>query len=727
MRERNPGNKDMYHPIMNHQVQSMSRRKFAEPMLSKVHGGLTIVEVLIATTITLLMMLMLAQGFKALSESVSAGRSKLTLSDQLRGISSLLRSDLDGLTANNTCPQNSLAGNGYLKYYDGPICDATAALFNYQTVGTVEQRVSAGRWGDIDDVLMFTSKAKHGEWFRGRVPKALLLINNLNKGIAVDANTDWNLAWETDVAIASPYAEIVWFMRPLQQSDQSATAPANKRNPIFLQELMASSNNYANSPPETSVEDVAPGVDLDGDTIPDPDGMPDRIALCRRVLLIRPDLDIAETSSSSVAFTGRDPQLTMKPITPSPTGTIDSFRYMMRFAYQRCDLSVRPIFNQQAGTGLTLQTNNLTDLQRPENRFGHYVIPLNSSSFGQNGFGEGTTLPILALTAEPDSSINPSVGNYRNLTDQAYGFLSSASPNMAVRPLDRGFIPSCFFRSKIRRDPSAPHLVASAVPTLEEIVATNVVAFDIKGYDLAVKQLSNPGADGGWGIASYDDNGDGQTDNLAEAGWPSTDDLSLTPSDPGFSKTLINSNAPTMSNSGAFVDLDWPRKVIHAPHRIGNTINQLTNATAITRPNTLWMSNLSCVQLNQPNSNVIQRSSGLVRSGNYFATAATGVIVYQPCYDTYTDAYEVDGEWIQLLDSGDAAYVAWRDGLRRFGVNSTLSGSADRSSDGIGTDNFERETAPPISYKMPSIQATIRVQDSGAGTLQQISVVHELN
>ena len=56
--------------------------------------GLTLIEVLIATTLTLLMMLALAQGFKTLSETVSAGRSKLTLSDQLRGVSSLLHNEL---------------------------------------------------------------------------------------------------------------------------------------------------------------------------------------------------------------------------------------------------------------------------------------------------------------------------------------------------------------------------------------------------------------------------------------------------------------------------------------------------------------------------------------------------------------------------------------------------------------------------------------------------------
>ena len=119
-------------------------------------SALTLIEVMIATTITLLMMLALAKGFKALSETVSEGRSKLTLSDQLRGLSTLLRSDLEGCTTTSDTPQSVLSATGYFKYYDGPISDSTATLFNHLPgMATVENRVSASRWGDIDDILMF--------------------------------------------------------------------------------------------------------------------------------------------------------------------------------------------------------------------------------------------------------------------------------------------------------------------------------------------------------------------------------------------------------------------------------------------------------------------------------------------------------------------------------------------------------------------------------------------
>ena len=99
----------------------------------------------------------------------------------------------------------------------------------------------------------------------------------------------------------------------------------------------------------------------------------------------------------------------------------------------------------------------------------------------------------------------------------------------------------------------------------------------------------------------------------------------------------------------------------------------------------------------------------MIKSGSFFATASNGVVVYQPCFDTFTEAYESDGEWMETITSGDAGFVAWRDGLRRFGYATSLSGNGDHGTDGVGIDAIEYETSPPIPYKMPSIQATIVV------------------
>lgn len=241
--------------------------------------GMTLIEVLIATALTLVIMLALAQGFKTLSDGVTAGRTRLTGSDQLRSISSLLRSDLSGMTANvRNLPQTQQAAMGYFEYYDGPLSDSTAMLYNYlPTATTPEEQLSASRWSDIDDVLMFTAKAKDGQWFRGRVPMGLLKIHqrNLTGNASIQPTVQ---DWLTDVSIASEYAEIAWFMRPL--------------NDLGTINGGETGGAYAFTPPSSPVVDVAGVVDHNGDGTPDPDGMPDRVALCRRALLIRPDLNI---------------------------------------------------------------------------------------------------------------------------------------------------------------------------------------------------------------------------------------------------------------------------------------------------------------------------------------------------------------------------------------------------------------------------------------------------
>jgi Prokaryotic N-terminal methylation motif len=671
-------------------------------------SALTLIEVMIATTITLLMMLALAQGFKTLSQTVSEGRSKLILSDQLRGLSTLLRNDLEGCTTTSDTPQSVLSATGYFKYYDGPITDSTAALFNHLPLTPeVESQISASRWGDIDDILMFTARAKPGQVFRGKIPWALLIIDKINDeaergntwnpsaqianwNVAdADGATGWTKAWKTDVTISSETAEIVWFILPLNEFN--SIDPSSQNNSVFEFER---------------------GVDLDGDGTPDFDGMPDRIALCRRVLLIRPDLNISATSTmfaNNVVVPGD--YLTMQPLVPS-TGSPDTFRFMMKHPYQRCDLSVRPhVIIESINTYFTNKCNSIEDLQLPENRFAHYVFPIGVL---------GTTLPQLALTTESGAA------QYLAMTDPTFQNIG-ITVNGSLR--DRGFLPPCFMRTK----PTIGSL--PAVPLLEEIVASNVVAFDLKGFDTSVKQLANPGADGKWG-------NDG---TISQAGWPGTDDLSLTPSDPGYALQLnlinaayINGQVPNdyerQSASGAYVDAGWGSKLVNSTHhRIGAPDVRLSTATNLAGITKYFATSLSLLDLNTSldangNARGLVLAASVRESGSYIDSSLHQC--YQPAFDTFTNAYEFDGEALVQVPPTVPPRIGvynliWKGGLRRFGYTVT-PGDPDIGTDGIGDDALEREASPQIPYKMPSIQANIRVMDSKAGTLQQISVVHDL-
>ncbi len=627
--------------------------------------GMTLIEVLIATALTMLIMLALAQGFKSLSQGVTAGRSRLTSSDQLRSVLSLLRSDLQGLTVSTkTHPQSVQSATGYFSYYDGPLSDSTAMLFNYVTSKTeIEEKLSASRWSDIDDTAMFTAKARDGQWFYGRVPLALMKIHASNRaGTALPPLSIDD--WLTDVTIASEYAEIAWFMRPLNEVGMlNGPEPQSTNNPP-----------YAYNPPSTPVNDVAPVIDLNGDNIPDPDGMPDRVALCRRALLIRPDLMISRADFDGSA----DPQLFVTPTTID-TGDFNSFRYQMRFAYQRTDLSVH---KEWIGNRFVLKTNSLADLQRPENRFAHFCLPNDD-----NNLGLVSSLPIMALTSEADSS-----GNYLTMTNLAYG---TAQPRS-----DRGFIPSAFCRTNLVKTGTATY---ASSHTMEEVVASNIVGFDLRGYDNSAIQLYTPGVDGTWG-----NNG-----NVTDAGAPGSDDLIVGPSDPGYAFVLENGPI-VQANSGTFVDLAWGSKVLNQLRNSSQSKHPLViNGTNLS----IWSSALSGLE---PGSN--QAIDSLSRSGKLNTTLG----IYQPTFDTFTDYYESDGNLQSLGFSAN--------GMIPYGLPpSTNNPNPDRGIDGIDNnsngvidEDAERDTSPPFRYAMPAIQIKIRVQDVSAGTLQELSMVHSL-
>jgi hypothetical protein len=625
---------------------------------------MTLIEVLIATALTMLIMLALAQGFKTTSQSISAGRARLTGSDQLRSISNLIRSDLQGLTVSTQVhPQSAKTPLGYFVYYDGPISDSTAMLFNYVPSAVEnEEKFSASRWSDIDDVLMFTSKAPDGHWFYGRVPLALMKIHSGATSVTL-------LDWITDVTIASEYAEIAWFMRPLNEIGM-----LNNPDP------QSANGNYSYSPSSTPVNDVAPVVDLNGDNIPDPDGMPDRIALCRRVLLIRPDLDIAITKVSGLA---NDPQLIAAPM-PIDTSDADSFRYQMRFAYQRTDLSVRKQWDS-SNSRFVLKTNSLGDLQRPENRFAHYCLPAT---------GSNSSLPVLALTNEANSN-----GNYLTMTNLV---MSGAVPAN-----DRGFVPAAFCRTNLVSTGNATY---SPQFTQEEIVASNIVGFDVRGYDSSAMQLYAPGVDGKFGSLTNANPTFAQIQLAAgEAGF---DDLIVGPSDPGYAN-MISSPFIVPANSGTFVDLAWGIRVV-------NQIKDASGSTFGLSPANHPTVRAGALSGYEPLGASIIDS--LSRSGKFSTTYS----ILQPTFDTFTDFYESDGN----LQSGG---IHWN-GLVSYGANLDTNAplpdrginGIDDNSNGVIDEEAERDTSPPFRYAMPAVQVKLRIQDQTAGTLQELSMIHSL-
>jgi len=110
--------------------------------------GMTLVEMLVATAVTLILIGLVVQLFGVVGGSITASRSLIESTGQLRSAAFLLRTDLSGITAVPQPPAEPEWDRGYLEIIEGPITDVSAA--------------PTGVLGDYDDVLMFTTRSQGG-------------------------------------------------------------------------------------------------------------------------------------------------------------------------------------------------------------------------------------------------------------------------------------------------------------------------------------------------------------------------------------------------------------------------------------------------------------------------------------------------------------------------------------------------------------------------------------
>lgn len=121
---------------------------------------MTLVEMLVATALTLLLMGVIAQLFGILGQGVSDSRSVIELNDQLRMASTRLRSDLVGLTVAVDPPGRPDADAGYFEIVEGPASEADPSAV--KLAGDPTALVA-----DCDDLLMFTTRSLSAQ-FLGR-------------------------------------------------------------------------------------------------------------------------------------------------------------------------------------------------------------------------------------------------------------------------------------------------------------------------------------------------------------------------------------------------------------------------------------------------------------------------------------------------------------------------------------------------------------------------------
>ena len=220
--------------------------------------GLTLIEILISTAVTLIMIFAIVEIFERVGSAVAQGRAAIEMSGQIRGAAHRLREDLRGITVPMRPWPHSASSEGYFEYLEGPSRDAT----NLATNSVL---------GDVDDVIMFTARSVGEPW-----------VGRFN-----------------GVAIESQVGEVVWWTR------RDSTA---------------------------------------------------NVTLHRRVLLIRPDLNVGGNIPGYSATAANGPTL-------------------LQTFYNTNDVSARIIPDPNAAGQVLLSANTLGDLTKRENRFAHRSTP----------------------------------------------------------------------------------------------------------------------------------------------------------------------------------------------------------------------------------------------------------------------------------------------------------------------------------------------------------------
>ncbi|MDA1055706.1 MAG: prepilin-type N-terminal cleavage/methylation domain-containing protein, partial [Planctomycetota bacterium] len=305
-------------------------------------SGLTLVELLVAATITLLLVYGLAQAFAVVSVTVSSNRASVEMLGQLRGVTMLLQRDLEGLTVPVRPWPRPESGLGYFEIVEGVYHDGSAYLANSKA--GMPSLAAHSCAGDPDDVLMFTSRSVDVP-FRG-----LHLVEVTSGGSIVNVQTQ----------LESQLAEIAWWAT---MNDQ-ATSDTNSDG------ILDAGNNTLN-------------VDQRDD-----------YTLYRRVLLIRPDLNTAADATHPLPYYKALPSTTTSFSTGSQPG-LQAARLAIQNFHADHDLSVRydVVSTGSNQSRIYVSVNSLADLANRRNRFAHYRILMFDPSNTANLLGQTPSFP----------------------------------------------------------------------------------------------------------------------------------------------------------------------------------------------------------------------------------------------------------------------------------------------------------------------------------------------
>lgn len=143
---------------------------------AKRRPGYTLVEIMVATALSLILMLAVVRVFADVADSIAAARDTLEMSDRLRTAAAVIRQDVDGITALPMPPLNPDEGQGYLQITEGAMGALVAPEGMASNITDPSNVVSDSTAGDLDDIVMFTAKSD-GRPFIGRFNTGTLESN----------------------------------------------------------------------------------------------------------------------------------------------------------------------------------------------------------------------------------------------------------------------------------------------------------------------------------------------------------------------------------------------------------------------------------------------------------------------------------------------------------------------------------------------------------------------
>lgn len=627
----------------------------------------TLIEMMIAMAVTMLLMAALARAFSFVGESIRDSRAQVELTNDLRDTCNRLEFELASCTVSLRPTLTENSPQGYFMYYEGPVTDATSSIFLATPGAQGGAEIAESRYGDFDDVLAFTAVASGDNWFTGKVPRFVLdqKTAELNN-VAYNPGDFGGNPWDA-VVIQSKYAEIIYFASPEYETDSLPSSP----RAIDVD----------------SLSDFGIGSGANG--------LPDNIRLHRRVLLIRPDLNLANGFLQSRDFTIGGQAFPFLRADSWPTATTqtvvagaqldDGWLYGMCGVHQQCDLSLRRVLDP--ATGLPTQNvaaNSLSELAMPHNRFGHVRVPGNLIGVGAGA----TSMPVLALG--PPARVLSTLP-----------IISPPRSPVAAEPVVTPNILSGFFRPEFvlgsdLTHPFSPDAEWGPQRLGEDVVAVNVLAFDLQIFDRQARIITT------------------------------TNGEVVRSSDPGYREAIRNNGGGNLLK-GDFVDLMFP--VLAGGSIRGwqsRQLDRLQPADSSIPDLDLMVTDFSGLRMFYNSLNLSATNAyrpELYKSGKVLVDGAGQLRVFQPTFDTFTFAYENDG---LRQGSGPGNGTRWFLGTPAIdtfdqgasGLNIGFGGS-------FSADNFmERETAPPFITCPDAIQVSIRLENPLNRQLRQMSVVH---